>query len=757
MGSAKVDEIAVAAINQGSETTPSPTRLPGPAPTVSGSLDEAHSQADFEAADSGGSSLSAQADSFLPGFASHPSSAEVTSTSGASPAQATRLLSGFDSHPPSPYHFGGALPQGAIKSSPPPAPALGGPVPPQGTSPLGISLSQGSDSLDSISSTAPRSMSTSKGVAHIRKHARTVPDIPSCRSRWQQAIRSLMSRPSSNQASLYEAWEHIRDGVSAGIVGRPAEGKVPNSRSVSLNLPACKQRLHEYAVVNALKELSSPPPVCHPLLAVIKDGKKPRLCLDLSRNYNDLVEKRKFKLLAFNSAVAWSEPGCFYGKLDLSSCFLSFPLSPESAADMCFEFERKFFQFTSMPFGLASAPRIASMLLDVVSSVLHEAGIRHIRYLDDFLFIARTEADCMASMLHAAQVIKDFGLVSNPDKVEGPSQRMEFLGLILDSIKQTSSVSDSRMVEVKALLVSALECRRPSRKQLLSLLGKLSFIASVLPAARPFLRSLIDAAHFRSKFDGKARRRRHSTGFKDDARFWLSHLERWNGTQRWIATSLPFVLASDASTEGWGWAVEAVPGPLRRLLPPALQLHSGVSGYWGLDLSPVQWSHKHIAFGELFVPCAAVILAGAALRDSHVVFIMDNAADVAIINRRKTKDPRLLSLLRVLARASVEHNFAFTAIHRPGVKNCLPDVLSRAKKHLYRLDPEQLTPALLKEEASSLAPRSGATPTHTHSYGSFFNSDPITLAASADRLLIPSRTFLISSSSLSSLMEGVSL
>ena len=107
--------------------------------------------------------------------------------------------------------------------------------------------------------------------------------------------------------------------------------------------------------------------------------------------------------------------------------------------------------------------------------------------------------------------------------------------------------------------------------------------------------------------------------------------------------------------------------------------------------------------------------------------------------------------------ASVEHNFAFTAIHRPGVKNCLPDVLSRAKKHLYRLDPEQLTPALLKEEASSLAPRSGATPTHTHSYGSFFNSDPITLAASADRLLIPSRTFLISSSSLSSLMEGVSL
>ena len=252
----------------------------------------------------------------------------MTSTSGASPAQATRLLSGFDSHPPSPYHFGGALPQGAIKSSPPPAPVLGGPVPPQGTSPLGISLSQGSDSLDSISSTAPRSMSTSKGVAHIRKHARTVPDIPSCRSRWQQAIRSLMSRPSSNQASLYEAWEHVRDGVSAGIVGRPAEGKVPNSRSVSLNLPACKQRLHEYAVVNALKELSSPPPVCQPLLAVIKDGKKPRLCLDLSRNYNDLVEKRKFKLLAFNSTVAWSEPGCLSWIYPLAFSLFLYLLNP---------------------------------------------------------------------------------------------------------------------------------------------------------------------------------------------------------------------------------------------------------------------------------------------------------------------------------------------------------------------------------------------------------------------------------------------
>ena len=623
----------------------------------------------------------------------------------------SHLISGFSVQPPSPYHFGGVCPT-PFPATPPAC-----------------------------------SRSTEQVLYGIRHEARTVPDIRGAQSRWRDAISSLRTRPGARQQSLSEAWGYIRDGVSAEILGRPAPGLTKNSGSVYANLPACKQRLKEYATINALKELSSPPSVCHPLLAIIKPGKKPRVCLDLSRNYNDLVKKRKFRMLALETAVRWSEKDCFYGKLDLSSCFLSFPLSPDTARDMAFELEGKFYQFSSMPFGLTSAPRIASMLLDVVSAKLHEAGVRHVRYLDDFLFIGATEASCLASMSLAAKVIKDFGLVTNPDKVEGPSQRLDFLGLVLDSTSQTTGITLERRREIEALLKDFLASRSVSRKQLLSLLGKLSFVGSVFPAARPFTRYLIDAANYREKRKG-GRKSRMEKGCRDEARFWLDHLSSWNGTQRWIADQVPSVHGSDASCEGFSLICESAPSARAELRPDWFTPGSGVAGIWSPDLAPKQQHKTEIAFGELFPVVAGAVIAAPSLRDGHLVLAVDNSGVVAAINRRRTSSPRLLPLLRRLCEASVKYNFSFTAIHRPGAKNILADVLSRPSKHRFRLLLPQLLPRLLHEHRTAPPPNDKAPPTHNYAYGSFFFHDPVTRAAAASPLLTPSRVCLLSSSSL---------
>ena len=49
------------------------------------------------------------------------------------------------------------------------------------------------------------------------------------------------------------------------------------------------------------------------LFSVRKPGKKARLCLDLARNFNDSVVKRKFKMLSVQTAARWSTPGCGMG------------------------------------------------------------------------------------------------------------------------------------------------------------------------------------------------------------------------------------------------------------------------------------------------------------------------------------------------------------------------------------------------------------------------------------------------------------
>ena len=299
-------------------------------------------------------------------------------------------------------------------------------------------------------------------LSEVVARAPSSPSVRSCSRFWAQALDVLASLPGISSSKVKEAKAHISDGVSADLMSSPLFTRLTNSGSVYKALPQCAQQVDEFLAFHALRELSAPPPISHPLLAVSKPGKKVRLCLDLARNLNSKIKKIHFKLLATNAAVDLSAPSCWYTKLDLSSCFLSFPLREDLAQLLNFELGGKYYQFSSMPFGLSCAPRVASLLLDVVSAVMHDAGVRHVRYLDDFLIIAASKEAALASTSVAARVIESFGLVLNPKKVEGPSQQITFLGLLLDSVKQTISLPSDKLAETRTLLTSFLPLRNAS-------------------------------------------------------------------------------------------------------------------------------------------------------------------------------------------------------------------------------------------------------------------------------------------------------
>ena len=108
-------------------------------------------------------------------------------------------------------------------------------------------------------------------------------------------------------------------------------------------------------------------------------------------------------------------------QVGLSNCFLSFPLHQSALPYFIFQFEGELYQFTRLPFGLSSAPRICTMLLSVLQHELHHCGVsRLVRYLDDFLPIEHDFASAQRSLLTAQRVMTDFGLVVNPEKTEGP-------------------------------------------------------------------------------------------------------------------------------------------------------------------------------------------------------------------------------------------------------------------------------------------------------------------------------------------------
>jgi hypothetical protein len=254
----------------------------------------------------------------------------------------------------------------------------------------------------------------------------------------------------------------------------------------------------------------------------------------------------------------------------------------------------------------------------VVNFALAEQGITDIRFLDDFFLIGDSEA-AMSRHLHLAQsVIRQFGLVVNPDKTEGPAQVLSFLGVQLDSVNQTVSCTPERVEELMVLLRSLLHQRVITRGHTASLIGKLSFAAQVLPGARPFMRRMLDTLH-------QCTSKRHSApvrvdpGFREDVLFWVEQLHRWNGRQQWRSSrAAPFVFASDASLAGFGFYLECTPtlpgstvgstesAPTlpgstvdSAAWPPHLRVGATFSGSYSPEHADLHHSHTQIAWCEL--------------------------------------------------------------------------------------------------------------------------------------------------------------
>jgi len=139
-------------------------------------------------------------------------------------------------------------------------------------------------------------------------------------------------------------------------------------------------------------------------------------------------------------------------------------------------------------------------------------------------------------------------------KVEGPTTSLTFLGIRLNTITMEASISSEKKLELLHELHWMTHKSSCTKKELLSLIGKLSFCCKVLPAGRIFLHRMIDLSTSVKKL------KHHiplTTEAQLDIRWWINFLPSWSGkslilSNKW--TPLPMLhLYTDASgLHGWG-------------------------------------------------------------------------------------------------------------------------------------------------------------------------------------------------------------
>ena len=144
-----------------------------------------------------------------------------------------------------------------------------------------------------------------------------------------------------------------------------------------------------------------------------------------------------------------------------------------------------------------SGRRLLKLFTAVPDALLWAIGRRGVvhamHYLDNFLLLGPpNSAECGQAIQGSLQLCDRLGFPIAPHKLEGPASRLSFLGILIDTDRDTLSLPADKLARLRSVIVEWRERKFCSKRQLLSLIGQLQHACRVVRAGRTFLRRMID-------------------------------------------------------------------------------------------------------------------------------------------------------------------------------------------------------------------------------------------------------------------------
>ena len=306
--------------------------------------------------------------------------------------------------------------------------------------------------------------------------------------------------------------------------------------------------------------------------------------------------------------------------------------------------------------GLRSAAYICQRVTNAIVHAHRQFGYWSINYLDDFGLAEKAE-NAWSSYNLMGHIMNAIGVKEAQEKSVPPTTRMEFLGNTVDTVKKTIEVSEIRKNELLQLCHKWQNMQFFTKKQLQSLIGKLSFVTNCIRPGRIFISRLLQVLR------GSSEQEKHEVTdeIKQDLRWWQEYLPSFKGVSiLWLHDSLCYeeLLASDASLVG-GRAVH----------------HKEF-----FHVKFPQWvlvNMDNIAQRKMITICIAVKLWPKELSGRVVRFYTDNENCMNAINHGRAKDEFMLQCIREIAWVCAHSQILLRLRYISSRSNTLPDALSR--------------------------------------------------------------------------------
>ena len=121
-----------------------------------------------------------------------------------------------------------------------------------------------------------------------------------------------------------------------------------------------------------------------------------------------------------------------------------------------------------------------------------QQNVDTVAYIDDYLVISDSYDKCLDDLRKLITLLRELGFSINYDKVVGPSQRLTFLGIVLDTNTMTLELPGDKLNDLSLQLREFYVKDKVTKQQLQSLGGKLNWCTQVIYGGRYHMRRIFD-------------------------------------------------------------------------------------------------------------------------------------------------------------------------------------------------------------------------------------------------------------------------
>jgi len=381
-----------------------------------------------------------------------------------------------------------------------------------------------------------------------------------------------------------------------------------------------------------------------------------RFILNLKR-LNKFIEPPHFKMEDARSVMQLLRPGCYFSSLDLQDAYYMLSVHKDHRKFLRFVWNNKLYEFRCLVFGLNVAPYVFTKLLRPVVSHLRSLGILLVIYIDDILLMASTYNKCHKATGIAHELLLRLGFLVNYKKSSlVPNTRIQYLGLIFDSVDFTISISEEKQNKILTMLRLLSNKGNCPIRTLAQLIGTLISVRYAVPYGLLYTRQMERAKYLAlrntNNYDDVVT---IHTNVKGDMEWWIRNIPNCSSPIR--VDKFERTIFTDASLTGWGATTGLV----------------ATNGWWLADES----SHN-IDYLELLAVFYALKCFANSLTHCQILLRVDNTTAISYINRMGgIRYPILANLAREIWTWCEVRKIWLFASYIPSKANVIADRESR--------------------------------------------------------------------------------